>query len=304
MKKAVALIVLSTVPSAAFAQVVTPVPPKSEAAPAWTPPPPPPPLPAPAPEPDVATPDIVKRDADGWVIWPERPFEVVVIEAIPMDEAQRKAWTEKWSARTAQQDEAVVKNLPQALRLREAIDRIDTITELGELISLAEPMKPLVLQPSIEQFVRTSQVFKAKQQNAIAEGIKNFRAQTVADLNKKVGEDKNKLIIVKSRESVKDRSSEAMNSLERMAAALAADWPKAKSQLGLTGDFATGEALAAKATDAKGRAAAGLMLLKAIPADRQAEALAMFKTPMPAPPKPPADPAVQGVDLPKAPAGK
>jgi hypothetical protein len=301
MNKALILMVLSTAPAVATAQVVTPVPAQSVPAPAWTPPPEAPKLPPLPPEPDVATPDIVKRDKDGWVIWPEKPFELVVIEAVAMDDAQRKAWMEKWNARVAQQDDAVVKNLPQAIKLRESIDGIEAITELGQLIALAEPMKPLVQQPSLEQFVKTTQIFKAKQQSAFVDGVKHFKDETLKDLNKKVGDDKNKLIIIKSRESVRDRSCEAMTSFDRMTAALATNWTKVKSTLNLSGDYGAAEAMAAKATDAKGKSAAGLALLKAVPAERQAEVLGTFRTPLPTPPKPPADPAVQGAELPKVP---
>lgn len=304
MNNVLAIVVLSSVPAVLAAQVVTPVPAKVVPAPAWTPPPVPAPLPPPPPEPDVPTPNIVVRDADGWVVWPSKPFEQVVIEAVPMDEGQKRSWIEKWNARVAQQDEAIVKNLDQAMKLHAAIKEIDSVNELGQLIALAEPMKPLVQQPGIEQFVKTTQIFRPKQQTAFAEGVKHFRAETLVDLNKRVGDDKNKLIIYKSRESIKDRSSEAMAAFERMAGELASGWAKVKDALSLTGDFAEGEAMAAKATDASSRAAAGIALLKAVPAERRSEVLGTFRTPMPPPPKPPADPAVKGAELPATPAQK
>jgi hypothetical protein len=299
-----ALAVLSMIPAVGSAQVVTPVPEKAAPPAAWTPPPLAPTPPPPPPEADVPTPDIVKRDASGAIIWPERPFELVVLEGVPMEPAQRKAWEEKWTARTAQQDDAVLKSLPKAIQIHDAVTSIESLTELGQLISLADPMKTVSVQPGIETFIKTSQVLKPKQLAAFTDGVKHFRTETTLELNKKVGDDKNKLMILKSRESVTDRSSEAMNALDRMAAALAENWSKVKSGMNLTGDFGAAEAQAAKATDAKSKAAAGIALLKAVPAERQAEVLGTFRTPMPAAPKPPADPAAAGVEMPKAPPAK
>lgn len=302
MNKTLALVVLSMVPAVCAAQVVTPVPEKSVPAPAWTPPPPAPTPPPPPVEPDVPAPNIVKRDASGNIVWPDKPYELVVFEGVPIDSAQTKTWGDKWYARVAQQDDTILKNLPKAIQLREAINSIDTLTELGQLIALAEPMKHVALQPSLEQFIKSSQVLKPKQLSAFADGVKHFRSETTTELNKKVGDDKNKLMVLKSRESVVDRSCEAMSAFDRMAAALAENWIKTKKITGVTGDFSAGEALLPKATDAKSRAAAGLVLLKAIPADKQAEALGLFRTPLPAAPQPPADPAATGVEMPKVPA--
>lgn len=301
MNKVMALAVLSVVPSIGLAQVVTPVPEKSAPAPAWTPPPEAPKPPPPPVEPPVAAPDIVKRDGAGNLIWPDKPFELVVFEGIETDAAQKKAWSDKWAARTAQQDDTILKHLPKALQLRDAVANIENLTELGQLIALAEPMKHVSLQPSLEQFIKSSQVLRPKQLAAFTESVKHFRTETTNDLNKKVGDDKNKLMVLKSRESVQDRSFEAMTALDRMAGALAENWTKTKGALNLSGDFGAAEALASKATDAKSKAAAGIALLKAVPADRQAEVLGTFRTPMPPAPQPPADPATKGVDMPKAP---
>jgi hypothetical protein len=303
MNKALALVVLSTVPSLVSAQVVTPVPPKTAPAPAWTPPVAPPPLPPPPPEAPVATPDIVKRDKDGFVIWPDRPYELLVLEAIPMDEAQKKTWREKWTARQAQMDDLLVRNASEAIAFREALSKIDEAKEWGPVVNMATPLnKYFALQPMLDQFIKSSQVLNGKQLGAYADGVKNFKSQSTESLLKKVGNDNAKLMIEKPREAAKERAQEGTIAFDRMAADLAANWTKAKAALNLSGDFGAAEAMAAKATDETSRAAAGLALLKAIPAERQSEVLGTFRTPMPPPPKPPVDPAVQGADLPKVPA--
>jgi hypothetical protein len=110
MNKVLMLSVVSLLPVVGTAQVVTPVPPAAPAAPAWTPPPPPAPVtpPKPAVDPeldkDIPTPDVVKLDGEGHVIWPSLPPELMVFEAIPLDANQRQAWGEKWQARQAQLD--------------------------------------------------------------------------------------------------------------------------------------------------------------------------------------------------------
>lgn len=297
----VALSVVLVAGGVVSAQVVTPAPGKSVPAPAWTPPPEAPKPPPPPPEPDVKPVDIVKLDGAGKIVWPSRPFEVVIFEGLPTDEGQKKSWNEKFTARQAAQDEAVVKNLGAALRLRDALDRLDELTELGQLIALAEPLKAVSVQPAMEQFVKSSQVLRPKQLSAFNESVKHFRAKTTEELNKRVGDDKNLLMVVKSRESVKDRSTEAMWSLGRMCGQLAGAWEKTKAVMNLSGDFGAAEKLLAEAKDEEARQRAGLALLRSLPAEKQAEVLAIFRTPAPPPPKPPADPAA-GVDLPKPPA--
>lgn len=303
MNKVLMLAVVSMVPVAGMAQVVVPVPPASPAAPAWAPPPPPPPAPTPPPEPDVPTPDIVKRNAAGDIVWPDKPFELVILEGIPIDQEQRKAWDEKWAARLAQQDEAILGNVPKALQIHDAVVDINALTELGQLIALAEPMKAVSASPGLEQFIRTCQVLRPKQLNAFNEGVKHFRAETTKELNEKVGQDKNKLMILKSRESITDRSSESMMAFHRMTAALADNWSKVKGSLNLSGDYGAAEKMAAEAKDPRAKAAAGVALLKVVPAERQGEVLGMFKSPAPAV-KTPADPGKQGVEMPKPPVKK
>ena len=307
MNKAMALVVLSVLPAVGAAQVVTPVPPKNPAPPAWTPPPPPPPAPTPpvVTEPDVATPDIVKRDAEGRLIWPALTPEQVVFEAIPLDEGQRKAWNEKWSGRQAQMDALILSELPEVIKLFDTFATIDQEKDWSPIMSLSTPInKSLALKPSLEQFIKTSQVLRPKQLAAFSEGIANFRKQTTDDLQKRTGKDQAKMMLEGPRDAAKARAQEGLIALNRMAAALAQNWAKTKGALNLTGDFSAAEAQAAKATDDKSKAAAGIALLKAVPAERQAEVLGTFRTPMPAAPQPPADPAKTGVDMPKIPAAK
>lgn len=305
MKKALALLVVSTVPAVSLAQVVTPVPPASPVAPAWTPPPEAPKPPPPPVEADVPTPDIVKLDASGRLIWPDKPYEIVAFEGITIDEGQRKQWTDKWAVRLSQQDEMIIKNLGEVIKLREQVGTIDSMNDWNDLIKMATPInKFLAVQPQLEQFVKTSQILRPKQLAAFTEAVSHFRKESTNDLNKRVGSDTTKLMVEKSRDSIKERSQEGFIAFDRMLAALAGNWAKTKDAFKLTGDFAAGEKLAADAKDDKARAAAGYALLKAIPADRQAEVLGSFRTPAPTPPKPPADPGTQGVEIPKAPAVK
>ncbi|MFT3683395.1 MAG: hypothetical protein QM783_00480 [Phycisphaerales bacterium] len=310
MKKVLMLSVVSLLPVAGLAQVVTPVPPASPAAPAWTPPAPPvtpPPVkPAvdPASDPDIAAPDIVKLDAEGHVVWPAIPPELVVFEAIPVDAAQRAAWGEKWQARQAQMDAVLCSNVTETLRIYDALAELGKATDWQPAVALASPLnKSFGLQPQLEQYIRTSQVLRPKQLAAYNDGLKNFTNKYNADLLKRAEDNQTKVLGIKTREAALQRAQEGSMAFERMAAALADNWAKVKGQFSLSGDFAAGEKLAAEAKDAKGKAAAGIALLRAVPAERQSEVLGAFKTPAPAV-KTPADPGVQGVDIPKPPVKK
>jgi hypothetical protein len=166
-------------------------------------------------------------------------------------------------------------------------------------VALAQPInKNFALQPQLEQYIRTSQVLRPKQLAAYNDGVKNFTNKYNADLIKRSEDNQSKVLAIKTREAAVRRAQEGSLALERMAAALADNWAKVKSQFSLSGDFGAGEKLAAEAKDPKAKAAAGLALLRAVPAERQGEVLGAFKTPAPAV-KTPADPGVQGVDVPK-----
>ncbi|HZW05711.1 MAG TPA: hypothetical protein VFF65_01200 [Phycisphaerales bacterium] len=302
MNRALVIAVLSTVPAVASAQVVTPVPPKSTPAPAWTPPPVAPPVPPPPAEPDVPTPNIVKLDAEGHVVWPDKPYELVVFEALPIDAQQRQTWEAKWKERQAQLDDQFIRNIADAIKFRETLYTIDSLNDLGTFANLATPLnKFFAVRPPLDQYIRTSQILKAKQLNAFSEGVKHFKTQSTESLTKRYGADQSKFMIEKLREAVNDRSHEGRVAFDRMTAALADNWTSVKSSMGLTGDFAAAEAQAASAKDPAAKAAAGFALLKAVPAERRAEVLGTFRTPMPPPPKPPADPAIEGAPLPKTP---
>lgn len=303
MSKAMVLAVLSIFPAVAVAQVVTPVPEKSVPAPAWTPPAAPPPPPPPPVEEEVATPNIVKRGSNGQVIWPERPPELVAFEAIPTTDAQKKMWNEKWTARAAQLDTVLLSNLPETLRIIDELAKIDQATEWGPAVALATPInKSFAVSPTLDQFIRSSQVLKPKQLAAYNESVKHFNTEATKDLLARANNDQSKVLLEKPREAAKQRAQEGMNAMDRMTAALAENWAKTKAALSLSGDFSAGEALVAKASDPATKAAAGMALLRAVPADRQAEVLGTFRTPVPPAPKPPADPASAGVELPKPPA--
>ncbi|HYC99727.1 MAG TPA: hypothetical protein VEB22_00740 [Phycisphaerales bacterium] len=302
MNRALVLAVLSTVPAVASAQVVTPVPPKSTPAPAWTPPPVAPPAPQPPAEPDVPTPNIVKLDAAGFVIWPDKPYEIVVFEALPIDAQQRQTWEAKLKERRAQLDDLILRNLGEALSIRESLYGIDAVDDWGPLVKLATPLNNFfAVKPPLDQFVRTSQILRAKQLNAFNDGVKHFKAQSTDSLMRRIGNDQAKLMVEKPREAAKERALEGMLAFDRMTTALADNWASVKASTGVSGDFAAAEAMVASAKDPAAKAAAGFALLKAIPAERRAEVLGAFRTPMPPAPKPPSDPAIEGAPLPKTP---
>lgn len=294
------------VSAACMAQVVTPVPEPTPAAPAWTPPPPPTPPPTPAndaaKDPDVPTPDIVKVDGAGHVVWPSLPPELVVFEAIPLDDGQRQAWKEKWQARLAQLDTALLSNVTETLRVHDALAELAKSDDWQPAVALATPInRNYALQPQLEQYIRTSQVLRTKQLAAYNDGVKNFFNRYNTDLIARAQDNQNKVLAIKTREAAIQRAQEGSIALDRMAGALADNWARVKSEKALTGDFSAGEKMLAEAKDAKAKAAAGLALLRAVPADRQAEVLGVFKTPAPEVKTPP-DPGVQGVELQRPPA--
>lgn len=295
------MIVMLVGGSTGLGQLLPTVPEATPKSPDYTPPPPAPvtpPAPAAPTPPPVATPDLVKKDADGKVIVLTVPTEEAALAMIKLDPSQESKVMQVRMERRARMDALIAQHPGDALELRRVVMMLDEVTDLTLLVRSRTMMNSVMVSKSLSEMLSSAGAITPQQQKAVSEAAtaygKALNDEAMAKVKGKGDLNLSGLTIAKA--NIPRSTREFMRDFNRMLVALANRWGEVSPMLGEVAKGAEAEIKAVSAAkDDAGRADAMAAVLRKLDEPTQKKLLAMVASPTPENP-------IVPPDAPKAPA--
>ena len=291
--------------SLALAQLVPTVPEAPKKSPAFTPPPAPAltptvtPMPAPAGAPQqlapapapaqaaapaIKAPDLIKRDAQGKVIRLQVPTEEAALSMLELDPSTIERRMLLTMERRARQDALIVEFPTDALKLRDTLRDINTITEPARLVASRTLMNKLVIMSkSYSQFMAEGGGITSQEQRAIIDGNTAYVKAITEEVNEQVrGKgDPTLSMIAYARANVPRSCMEFNREFNRMLVETGKQWSMLRPLAGDLSKASTIEGAISSAKDDDARASAVAAVFATMEPEAMSAVLKKVATPLP-----------------------